>query len=81
MATKSLRITLDEKLVARIDRDAQTRREGRSAFVRDAVQLYLEAKRRRATDAAIAAALAPHKREILHEVESILEAQEWPDES
>ena len=81
MSAKPVQISLDEKLLARIDRDTQTKREGRSAFVRDAVQLYLEAKRRRATDAAIAAALAPHKRELLHEVEAMLEAQTWPDES
>lgn len=80
MAAKPVQISLDEKLIARIDRDAQTKREGRSAFVRDAVQLYLEAKRRRATDAAIAAALAPRKRELLGEVEAMLEGQSWPDE-
>jgi len=81
MAAKAVQVSLDEKLLARIDRDAQTKRDGRSAFIRDAAQLYLEAKRRRATDAAIASALAPHKRELLHEVESMLEAQKWPDES
>jgi len=79
MSAKAVQISLDEKLVARIDQDPQTKREGRSAFIRDAVRLYLSAKRRRATDAALAKAFAPHRDELVTEVECMLAGQSWPE--
>ena len=79
MGAKAVQISIDEKLVARIDRDPQTQQEGRSAFIRDAVLLYLAAKRRRATDAALAKAFAPHADELLEDVESMLAGQSWPE--
>ena len=50
MAAKPVQISLDTKLLRRIDLDAETRREGRSAFIRSAVLLYLDAKRRQELD-------------------------------
>jgi metal-responsive CopG/Arc/MetJ family transcriptional regulator len=78
MPAKAVQISIEANLLARIDRDPQTKREGRSAFVADAVRLYLSAKRRRATDEALARAFAGKKNAVLDEVESMLEGQAWP---
>ncbi|MBI3207157.1 MAG: ribbon-helix-helix protein, CopG family [Polyangiaceae bacterium] len=79
MSAKAVQISVDRALLARIDRDPQTKKQGRSAFIRDAVELYLEAKRRRETDARIRTAFAGHDSEILSEVESMLGGQAWPE--
>jgi metal-responsive CopG/Arc/MetJ family transcriptional regulator len=78
MAARPVQISLDRDLVARIDRDAQTKKEGRSAFIRDAVTLYLEAKHRKQLDAQIRRAYDGQGRELLAEVEDLLESQAWP---
>jgi metal-responsive CopG/Arc/MetJ family transcriptional regulator len=79
MAARPVQISLDRELLARIDRDPQTRKEGRSALIRDAVTLYLEAKRRKEIDAQIRRAYQGHGRDLLDEVEQLLEAQAWPE--
>ena len=79
MAARSVQISLDRDLLARIDRDPQTRKEGRSALIRDAVTLYLEAKRRKEIDAQIRRAYQGHGRDLLDEVEQLLEEQAWPE--
>ena len=78
MSAKAVQISVDRELLDRIDRDPQTKKQGRAAFIRDAVVLYLEAKRRRQTDARIRAAFAGQDGEILAEVEEMLEGQAWP---
>ena len=78
MSAKAVQISVDRALLDRIDRDPQTKKQGRSAFIRDAVTLYLEVKRRRDTDARIRTAFGAHDSEILAEVESMLEGQAWP---
>jgi metal-responsive CopG/Arc/MetJ family transcriptional regulator len=80
MAARPVQISLDEKLLRRIDRDPETRQRGRSAFIRSAVELYLKARERREVDAAIAKGYAGHADEMLAEVESLLGAQRWPNE-
>jgi len=79
MAARPVQISLERDLLTRIDRDPQTRKEGRSAFIRDAVTLYLEAKRRKEIDAQIRRAYQGHGRELLDEVERLLEEQAWPE--
>jgi hypothetical protein len=39
---KTIRITIDEDLLARLDRDEETKRSGRSAVLRRAVAEYLK---------------------------------------
>jgi metal-responsive CopG/Arc/MetJ family transcriptional regulator len=78
MATRPIRISLDRDLLARIDRDPQARKEGRSALIRDAVTLYLEAKRRKEIDAQIRRAYQGHGRDLLKEMEQLLGQQAWP---
>jgi predicted RNA-binding protein YlxR (DUF448 family) len=78
MSAKAVQISVDRELLARIDRDPKTKKEGRSAFIRDAVLLYLEARRRREIDSKIRHAFSGRDQEILSEVEEMLEGQAWP---
>jgi len=45
---KVIRVTLDERLLARLDADEEVKRDGRSAVMRRAVFEYLRRKRRSA---------------------------------
>jgi predicted transcriptional regulator len=44
---KAIQITVDDELLARLDRDAEVERLGRSAVFRLAVDAYLRQRRRR----------------------------------
>lgn len=79
MAGKPVQISLDRELLARVDRDPQTKKQGRSAFIRDAIELYLAAKRRRGVDRQIAFAYRDKSRELLADVEPWLGEQAWPE--
>lgn len=79
MAAKPVQISLERELLARIDRDPQTKKQGRSAFIRDAVELYLSVKRRRGVDRQIAVAYRDRSRELLADVEPWLGEQAWPE--
>lgn len=45
---KAIQVTLDQDLLERLDRDEEVRRDGRSAVLRRAADLYLRQRRRRA---------------------------------
>ena len=45
---KAIQITVDDALLARLDRDPEVKRAGRSAVFRRAVDLYLRRERKRA---------------------------------
>ena len=79
MAARPVQISLDSELLARVDRDPQTKKHGRSAFVRDAIELYLAARRRREIDSQIAAAYRGARAELLDEAAAWLEEQSWPE--
>ena len=79
MPAKPVQISIDVKLLRRIDADPVTREKGRSAFIRSAVSSYLRAKQRRDVDAAIGAAYAGAAGAMLAEVKDLLDAQAWPD--
>ena len=80
MPVKPVQISIDLKLLRRIDADSEARERGRSAFIRSAVVSYLRAKERRRVDEAIAAAYRDDAAVMLAEVEDLLEAQAWPDD-
>jgi metal-responsive CopG/Arc/MetJ family transcriptional regulator len=80
MAAKAVQVSIDLDLLRRIDADPETRKRGRSAFIRSAVSSYLGAKQRRKIDAAIAAAYASAAGAMLAEAQDILDAQAWPDD-
>ena len=45
---KAIQVTLDEALLARLDADEEVQRDGRSAVLRRAADMYLRTRRRRA---------------------------------
>ena len=49
---KAIQITLDDGLLARLDRDEEVQRDGRSAVLRRAAELYLQQRRSGAISAA-----------------------------
>jgi metal-responsive CopG/Arc/MetJ family transcriptional regulator len=78
MSAKPVQVSIDLELLRRIDADPETREKGRSAFVRSAVSHYLDARRRRETDAAIRAAYGSAADDMQAEVTGLMDAQSWP---
>ena len=79
MPAKPVQISFDVELLRRIDAQPETRKRGRSAFVRSAVESYLRAQARREIDEAIGAAYGADADAMLAEVEDFLDAQAWPE--
>jgi len=79
MPAKSVQISIDRELLARIDRDPQAKKQGRSAFMRDAVELYLATKHRRDVDRQIATAYRDKSRDLLVDAEAWIKEQVWPE--
>ena len=79
MPAKPVQISIDRELLARIDRDPQTKKQGRSAFVRDAVELYLATKHRREVDRQIATAYRNKSHDLLVDAEAWIKEQVWPE--
>lgn len=80
MPTKPVQISIDAQLLERIDADPETRARGRSAFVRAAVERYLEARTRRQIDEQIAAAYGGHADAMLEEIADLMDVQAWPED-
>lgn len=76
---KAVQFTVDDKLLNDIDRHPETRRHGRSAFLRLAARELLRRRREAEIDAAYERAYRRHPPE---EGEFFVapEAQAWPDE-
>jgi metal-responsive CopG/Arc/MetJ family transcriptional regulator len=79
MSARPVQISLDSDLLARVDRDPQTKKQGRSAFIRDAIELYLAARRRREIDVRIATAYRGERDDLLEEAIAWSEEQAWPE--
>ena len=79
MPVKPVQISMDTKLLDRIDRDPETRERGRSAFLRSAAELYLAAKKRRGVDDQIRRAYEGSADDMLEEIEDFMRAQAWPE--
>jgi metal-responsive CopG/Arc/MetJ family transcriptional regulator len=79
MAAKPVQVSIDDELLKRIDRDSEAKRLGRSAFIRNTVAAYLQAKERRDTDAAIRRAYAGEANDVVDEIEEPIGAQAWPE--
>jgi metal-responsive CopG/Arc/MetJ family transcriptional regulator len=75
---KPVQISIDEKLLRRIDADPETKRRGRSAVVTSALTLYLQRKRRLAVDGAILRAYEGSADEMSCDMDPLIEAQSWP---
>lgn len=80
MVAKPVQISMDPDLLRRIDADPEARREGRSAFVRTAIELYLTAKERREIEVGLRRAYAGQADALLEEIEDLVGDQTWPDD-
>ena len=80
VTSKTVRISLDTKLLERIDAQPETKEHGRSAFFRVAVEDFLARKRRREIDRQLVAAYRGRGKAILADIEDLAERQSWPDE-
>jgi len=80
MPARPIQISIDTNLLNRIDKDPEVRQRGRSAFIRSAVELYLNAKRRRAVDQRIARAYEGQADAMVDEIADLIGAQAWPKE-
>ena len=79
MPAKPVQISMDTDLLRRIDADPEVREKGRSAFVREAVALYLDVKERRTLEERLQRASEGHAAALLDEVAEIVGVQEWPE--
>jgi metal-responsive CopG/Arc/MetJ family transcriptional regulator len=80
MPVKPIQISMDTELLRRIDKDPETRRRGRSWFVRSAIEFYLEVKNRKQIEAQILAAYGGQADVLAADVSDLIEAQAWPHE-
>jgi len=80
MPSKAVQVSIDVDLLRRVDAQPETRKRGRSAFVRAAIETYLRAKKRREIDEAISTTFAKDANAMLDEVDGLLDAQTWPDD-
>jgi len=80
VSARSVQISLDEDLLARIDRHPRVRRTGRSEFIRRAIRLYLDLERRREIDDAYARAYGGQADAVFDEFADLLRGQAWPEE-
>jgi metal-responsive CopG/Arc/MetJ family transcriptional regulator len=80
MSAKPVQISLDEVFLRRVDADPEVKRRGRSAVVREALELYLRARERRRIDRDIRSAYGGRSNAMVTEIEDLLGSQEWPDE-
>jgi metal-responsive CopG/Arc/MetJ family transcriptional regulator len=78
MSSRPIQISMEEGVLRRIDTDPETKRRGRSAFIRSAVELYLAARQRHAIDDAITRAYEGHGDDLLEEIQDLMKVQTWP---
>lgn len=78
MAARSVQISIDGELLKKIDARKDTRQHGRSAFIRRAIELYLELERQRDIDRAYARAYGGRADAILDELADLMDGQAWP---
>lgn len=71
---------MEPELLDRIDAEPEAREKGRSAFIRSAVQFYLEAKKRQEIESQLAHAYAGEAGGLLEEVEDLIDRQACPND-
>ncbi len=77
---RAVQVSFDTDLLERIDDDPDARAWGRSAFIRRALRIYLEAKERRRVDDRLRDAYSGVAEAMLAEVSDLLGSQTWPQE-
>jgi metal-responsive CopG/Arc/MetJ family transcriptional regulator len=79
MPARSVQISIDEDLLREIDQQPETKDQGRSAFIRSAVRLYLDMQRRRSRDRAYVEAYGGASDEVWDEFSGLMPGQAWPE--
>lgn len=80
MTARPVQISMESDLLERIDRDPEAREKGRSAFIRSAVRLYLEAKHRREIEERLVGSYGGEADALLGEIEDLIGDQTWPSD-
>lgn len=75
---RNIQITVDERLLRRLDSSAEAKREGRSAVIRRALEAYLERRRSAEIDDQIRRGYRAAPRDP--ELDGWAEEGAWPDE-
>ena len=70
---KAIQITMEPELLDQIDNDDETRKKGRSAFLRNAVKYYLQQKKSKSIS-------EQYKTGYAHGVEKDPDLTSWEDE-
>ena len=76
---KAIQFTIDEELLRQVDRDPETKRSGRSAFLRQAIRDDLARRRDRSIRAAYRKGYG-EKPVSRDEFGPLSEAQAWPED-
>jgi metal-responsive CopG/Arc/MetJ family transcriptional regulator len=76
---KTIQITMDERLLSKLDADEETRRDGRSAVLRRAAAEYLKARQRSRIDEAYQRAYK-EAQDVDREFEGWQDEATWPNE-
>src|SRR5580658_6452105 len=76
--SRSVQISLKQDLLRQVDAEPEVKKEGRSAFIAQAILLLLRVKREKLIDDQIRAAYEGHAEEILAEAMPLIESQVWP---
>jgi metal-responsive CopG/Arc/MetJ family transcriptional regulator len=81
MGARSVQISLEERLLARIDRHPIAKKHGRSALIKDALEEYLAGERRRAHDEAYARGYGSRgSKRLEHDLGPLIAGQQWPED-
>lgn len=75
-----VQVSLDRKLLQQIDADEEVRKKGRSAFITQAILIYMRAKREKQIDEQFRTALSGQADSMLEEARPFMAAQVWPPE-
>jgi metal-responsive CopG/Arc/MetJ family transcriptional regulator len=80
MVARNVQISVDAELLAEVDRQEETKKHGRSAFVREALLMRLRALRNAEVDASYARGYAGKAKALLQDLGSLRRRQAWPEE-
>ena len=80
MVARSVQISVDADLLAEVDRQEETKKHGRSAFIREALLMRLRAKRNEEVDAKYARGYRGKAEALLEDLGPLRKRQAWPEE-
>ena len=80
MVARSVQISVEASLLAEVDRQPETKKHGRSAFIREALLMLLRAKRNEELDTAYARGYRGKAKALDEDLGPLRKRQLWPDE-